>query len=73
MGFLDKAKDFAGKNPDKVKSAVDKAGDMFDEKTGGKHAQHTDKVQGKANEFLSGDSHDAGPDGAPTDDGRPQA
>lgn len=68
MGFLDKAKDFAGKNPDKVKSAIDKAGDMFDAKTGGKHAQHTDKVQGKANEFLTG-----GPDDTPADEGQPPA
>ena len=59
MGFLDKAKEFAGKNPDKVKSGIDKAGDMFDEKTGGKHAQHTDKVQDKANDFLTGGSDDA--------------
>ena len=62
MGFLDKglakAKEFAGKNPDKVDSVIDKAGDMFDEKTGGKHAQHTDKVQEKANKFLTGGSND---------------
>lgn len=55
MGFLDKAKDFAGKNPDKVDSAVGRAGDMFDEKTGGKHAQHTDKVQDKVGDYLGGD------------------
>lgn len=66
MGFLDKAKDFAGKNPDKVKSAVDKAGDMFDEKTGGKHAEHTDKVQEKAGDYLAGDrAQDADQAGEP--------
>lgn len=68
MGFLDKAKDFAGKNPDKVDSAVNKAGDMFDEKTGGKHAQHTDKVQDKAGDYLTGGGGDA-----PTDDGQAPA
>ena len=78
MGFLDKAKDFAGKNPDKVTSAIDKAGDMFDAKTGGKHAKHTDKVQGKANEFLTGGSHDAGANDTPSadtpaDEGQPPA
>ncbi|WP_010540756.1 antitoxin [Dietzia alimentaria] len=55
MGFLDKAKDLAGKNADKVDSAIDKAGDLFDEKTGGKHAQHTDKVQDKVGDYLTGD------------------
>lgn len=55
MGFLDKAKEFAGKNPDKVDSAVGKAGDMFDEKTGGKHAEHTDKAQEKIGDYLGGD------------------
>lgn len=55
MGFLDKAKEFAGKNPDKVDSAVGKAGDMFDEKTGGKHAEHTDKAQEKIGDYLRGD------------------
>ncbi len=54
MSFLDKAKDFASKNPDKVSEAIDKVGDLFDEKTGGKHAQHTDKLQEKAQEFLTG-------------------
>lgn len=54
MGFLDKAKEFAGKNPDKVQSGIDKAGDMFDEKTGGKHAEHTDKVQDKVGDYLGG-------------------
>lgn len=66
MGFLDKAKDFAGKNPDKVDSAVGKAGDMFDEKTGGKHAEHTDKVQEKAGDYLAGDrAQDADQAGEP--------
>ncbi|MCT2062824.1 antitoxin [Dietzia cinnamea] len=59
MGLFDKAKDFASKNPDKVDSAVDKAGDMFDERTGGKHAQHTDTAQEKASEFLTGRKADA--------------
>ena len=88
MGFLDKglakAKELAGKNPDKVDSVIDKAGDMFDRKTGGKHAQHTDRVQEKAGEFLTGRTAEApevpdAPDGTPTPDpdpeqqGRPQA
>ena len=36
MGLLDKIKGMIGGNADKVKDGVDKAGDMVDEKTGGK-------------------------------------
>ena len=75
MGFLDKAKEFAGKNPDKVQSGIDKAGDMFDEKTGGKHAQHTDKVQDKAGDYLTGGGNNATEGGheAPEGEGQPPA
>ena len=72
MSMFDKAKEFAGKNPDKVKSAVDKAGDMFDEKTGGKHAQHTDKVQEKAGDYLTGGTADS-PDNPPSEGEQPPA
>lgn len=58
MGFLDKAKDLVGKNSEKVDSAVQKAGDAFDERTDGKFAQYTDTVQEKAGEFLTGGSKD---------------
>ena len=44
MGFLDKVKDLLSKNADKVDTAIDKAGDVVDQKTQGKHAQHVDKV-----------------------------
>lgn len=48
MGFLDKIKDLASKNADKVDTAIDKAGDLVDKKTQGKYTQHVDKVQGAA-------------------------
>ena len=83
MGFIDKIKNAAGKHPDKVDSALTKAGDMFDKRTGGKHAEHTDTAQAKAGEFLTGRRADAAdgttgatpadtPDDAP-DAGRPPA
>lgn len=62
MSFINKIKDFAAKNPDKVDAAVTKAGDLFDQRTGGKHARHTDTAQDKAGEFLTGRKADA-PDG----------
>ena len=45
MGFLDKLKDLASKNADKVDMAIDKAGDLVDKKTQGKYAGQVDKVQ----------------------------
>lgn len=70
MGLFDKARDFARKNPDKVEAALDKAGDAFDQRTGGKHAARTDTVQQKAGEFLTGRTADVpdAPDGTPTPD-----
>lgn len=43
-----KARDYAGKNPDKTRSTIDKVQDFVDSKTGGKHR---DKIE-KAGDFL---------------------
>jgi MT0933-like antitoxin protein len=48
MGFLDKAKDLLSQNADKVERAIDKAGDIVDEKTQGKYTSVVDKVQDAA-------------------------
>jgi hypothetical protein len=48
MAFLDKIKNLLSKNADKVDTAIDKAGDIVDQKTQGKYAQHVDKVQDAA-------------------------
>ncbi|MEB3022847.1 antitoxin [[Mycobacterium] crassicus] len=49
MGFLDKAKGLLAQNADKVEQfagqAIDKAGDLVDDKTGGKFAGVVDKAQ----------------------------
>ena len=55
MGFMDKIKDVAGKNPDKVDKVTEKATDAFNERTDGKFAEHTDTAWEKAGEFLKGD------------------
>ena len=54
MGFLDKIKDLLSKNADKVDSAIDKAGDIVDQKTKGKYAQQVDKVQEAAKKAVDG-------------------
>lgn len=65
MGLLDKAKDMLKGNTDKVKEGIDKAGDMIDEKTGGKFSEHIETAEEKAGEMLddveeSGDDNAAG-------------
>ena len=49
MGFLsdamDKAKGLIDKNDDKVDDAIEKAGDLVDDKTGDKYADQIDKGQ----------------------------
>lgn len=44
-GAIDKVKDLASENADKVDDVVEKAGDFIDEKTGGKYADKVDSVQ----------------------------
>jgi hypothetical protein len=56
MTLLDKVKDLLSKNKDKVDTAIDKAGDMVDKKTQGKHTQHVDKVQEAAKNQLNKDN-----------------
>lgn len=50
--FVDKAKDLASENKDKVKDGIDKAGDFVDEKTGGKHSEHVGKAQDTAKDYV---------------------
>ena len=48
MGFIDKVKSLVSQNADKVDQAIDKAGDIVDQKTQGKYASQVDKVQDAA-------------------------
>lgn len=50
--FVEKAKGLAGKNKDKVKEGIEKGGDLVDEKTGGKYADHVDKGQDAAEDLV---------------------
>ena len=52
MGFLDKAKDLLSKNADKVGAAIDKVGDVVDDKTQGKYASTVDNVQDAAKKAV---------------------
>lgn len=55
MGIKDwfnKGKQAVAENKDAVSDAVDKAGDLIDEKTDGKYAEHVDKGQDAAKDFI---------------------
>jgi MT0933-like antitoxin protein len=52
MGFLDKVKSLISQNADKVDTAIDKAGDIVDQKTQGKYASQVDKVQDAAKKAV---------------------
>ncbi|MGE2722263.1 antitoxin [Mycolicibacterium celeriflavum] len=70
MAFLDKVKNLLAKNADKVDTAIDKAGDMVDRKTQGKYAQHVDKAQDAARNYVNKDNPSA--QGAPPPTQAPQ-
>lgn len=59
MGLLDKIKGMLGGNVDKAKAGIDKAGDMVDEKTGGKFGDQIDKAQDMAGDMLDKEAGDA--------------
>jgi hypothetical protein len=46
--FFDKAKDLAREHGDKIDQALDKAAEVVDQKTGGKHSDTIDKVVAEA-------------------------
>jgi hypothetical protein len=52
MGFLDKLKDLASKNKGAVDTAIDKAGDIVDQKTQGKYSSQVDKAQEAAKKAV---------------------
>ena len=52
MGLFDKVKKLAGDNADKISEGVDKATDIIDEKTGGKHTDKLDQVDAKVDEVV---------------------
>lgn len=51
-GIVDKGKNLAAENSDKIDDVVEKAGDFIDNKTGGKYADKIDKVQEAAKKAI---------------------
>ena len=56
MGFMDKVKGLLSQNSDKVDAAIDKAGDLVDDKTQGKYSDAVDKVQDAARKAVDEES-----------------
>ena len=56
--FVDKAKDLAADNAEKVKDGIDSAGDFVDEKTGGKFSGHVDTGADAAKDAIDGFTDD---------------
>lgn len=54
MGLLDKLKGLLGSNEEKVDAAVDKAADVIDDKTGGKHTDKIEAAADKAHDVIDG-------------------
>jgi len=50
MGFLDDAKKMVDEHDEQVDAAIEKAGDLVDDKTGEKYAGQVDKAQDFAEE-----------------------
>ena len=55
MGFLDKVKDLAAQNADKVEAAIEKVGDIVDEKTEGKFKGVVDSAQEAVKKVVGGE------------------
>lgn len=64
MGLFDdlqgKAKDLIKGNEEAIQDGIEKAGDIFDDKTDGKFADQVDLVQGAASDYVAKVKGDTG-------------
>jgi MT0933-like antitoxin protein len=60
MGLMDKIKGMFGQHDEKIEGGIDKAGDVVDDKTGGKYEGQVDKAQDTAKDALDKLSGDDG-------------
>jgi hypothetical protein len=54
MGFLDDAEKFTDEHDEQVDQAIEKAGDVVDDKTGGTYAGQIDQAQDAAEQWTGG-------------------
>jgi hypothetical protein len=60
MGLMDKIKGMFGQHSEKIEGGIDKAGDVVDDKTGGKYEGQVDKAQDTTKDALDKLSGDDG-------------
>lgn len=69
--FQEQAKNFlrnvVKQNPDKIKTGMEKAGDLVDKQTGGKYAEKIDTVQEKVDSYVDSHADHAEPTEPPAD------
>jgi hypothetical protein len=56
MSIVDKVKGMFGHRSGRAEQGVDKAGDVIDDKTGGKYADRVDQGQDRAKGFVAQDA-----------------
>ena len=64
MGIFDKAKDALSQHSEHVDAGIEKAGDLVDQRTGGKYAEHVDRGQDLAADRIR-EHADGGPESTP--------
>jgi hypothetical protein len=60
MSIVDKAKEFLSRHGDQVDKVIEKAGDIADEKTGGKYSDKIDAAQEQARKAAGTKEEDDG-------------
>jgi hypothetical protein len=53
MAIFDKVKNWVSKNPHQAGQAIEKAGDLFDQKTKGKYTDKVNKAQSAARTYVN--------------------
>jgi hypothetical protein len=53
MSIIDKFKEMLGQHGDKAERGIDKAGNMINDKTGGKYSDKVESAQDKAKDMLN--------------------
>ena len=61
MGLFDNIGDLAKQHEEQIEAGIEQAGDLIDEKTGGKYAGQVDQAQAIANEKLDSVTGDQAP------------
>ncbi|WP_103939157.1 antitoxin [Thermomonospora echinospora] len=65
MSIVSKVKQMLGQHPDRAREGVRKAGDEFDERTGGKYSDQVAQGRQRAEEYIEREGGQPRPGGQP--------